>query len=72
MRDITHLVALQTRLSHERGYLAAAKKENEIALRKVWIRQLEKEIAAEMTLCGIDPVVDNHMSDDDLLAELFG
>jgi hypothetical protein len=69
MRDTTHLVALQTRLSHERAYLATAKKENEIALRKVWIRQIEKEIADEMAFCGIDPTVPD-MTDDELFAEL--
>ena len=69
MRDTTHLVALQTRLSHERGYLAAAKKDSEKALRTVWVKQIEKEIADEMALCGIDPTVPD-MTDDELFAEL--
>jgi len=72
MTDYSHLIALQTRLSHEREYLAAAKSANEIALRKVWIVQIEKEIAGEEKHLGIEPVSAEiqEMSDDDLLREL--
>jgi len=74
MKDASHLTALQTRLAHEHGYLADAKTQKEIALRKVWIAQIEKEIADEKKFIGfeeISPEVDN-MSADDLLAELLG
>lgn len=65
-----HLIALQTRLAHERDYLAKAKSEGERVLRKVWIAQIEKEIAAERKFLGIDSV-ECDMSDDELLAELL-
>lgn len=72
MIDGSHLSALQTRLSHERGYLAAARSEKEAALRRVWIAQIEKEIAGEYRRLGITPSDDlPDMSDDELLAELL-
>jgi len=72
MQDTSHLDALNLRLSHERSYLAAAKTDKERAIRKVWIAQIEREIAQEMAFLGrqtIDPEIAN-MRDDDLLAEL--
>jgi len=44
---MTHLDALELRLSNERLYLSAAKTENERNLRRVWITQIEKEIECE-------------------------
>jgi hypothetical protein len=67
--DTSHLVALQTRLSHERGYLAAAKKDSEKALRAVWIKQIEKELADEMTRLGMSAELPE-MTDDELFAAL--
>lgn len=64
-----HLNALQVRLSHERGYLAAAKSKNEREIRKVWIAQIEKEIAHEMNLIGGNVELPE-MSDDELMAAL--
>ena len=78
MYDTTHYAALMTRLSDEKGYLAAATKQSEIELRAVWIKQIEKEIAQEAEFLksrGIDVYhseVDNTLSDEDLLNELFG
>ena len=69
--DITHLTALQTRLAHEHEYLAAAKSESEIALRKVWIAQVEREIAAEKVFLGLEEIAADEMSVEDLLAELM-
>jgi len=69
--DVSHLNALELRLSHERGYMAQAKTEKEQALRKVWIAQIEKEIADEKKFLGL---VDNEpceISADDLLAALI-
>lgn len=70
MTDLTHLNALSLRLSHERGYLAAAKSEKERALRAVWIAQIEREIANEKRFLGIDDAPQSDMSDDELLAAL--
>ena len=67
--DTTHLNALQLRLSHERGYLAVAKSEKERELRRVWIAQIEKEIADEQRFLGIESTT-VEMSDDELMKEL--
>jgi hypothetical protein len=67
MKDASHLIALQTRL-------AVAKKTKEIELRKVWIVQIEKEIAHEKAFIGFEDLSPEitDLSDDDLLAELLG
>ena len=64
---MTHLDALQLRLSNERGYLAAAKTDGERELRRVWIAQIEKEIACEVAFTD-----EPEMTDEELLAELMG
>ncbi|WP_457928342.1 hypothetical protein [Bosea thiooxidans] len=64
---MTHLNALELRLSNERGYLARAKTEGERELRRVWIAQIEKEIAGERAFVAKQ----DDMSDDELLAELL-
>ena len=69
VEQMEHLIALQTRLAHENDYLAKAKSDSERKLRKVWIAQIEKEIAREKDHLGVD-VIDVDMSDDELLAEL--
>ncbi len=73
MTDMSHLIALEQRLSNEQAYLAKAKTENERELRKVWIAQIEKEIASEKKFLGIEELPDDikNMSDDDLLNELL-
>lgn len=70
MCDLSHLNALELRLSHERGYLATAKTAKERALRRVWITQIEKEIAAENKVLGLSTASETPLSDDELLAEL--
>ena len=70
MADTTHLDALQTRLSHERARLAAARKPREIELRTVWIAQIEKEIAGEMDRLGGSVETLPDMTDDELLSAL--
>jgi hypothetical protein len=72
MVDTSHLDALNVRLSHERSYLANAKTEKEKEIRKVWIAQIEKEIAVERKILGIEDVGIEAISDDDLLNELLG
>jgi len=56
----------------EKARLSSAKKEGEIKLRQVWVSQLEKEIAAEKKLLGIDDIdsLPFDLNDDDLLAAL--
>ncbi len=68
MTDHSHLAALEAALSHERARLAAATGQQEIALRKAWVAQLEKELAGEYARYGILPPPD--MTADELAAEL--
>lgn len=72
---MTHLNALQVRLSNERNRLTKAKTKNERELREVWVAQLEKEVAREIEFLKVnaeyikdDPTIE--MSDDELLAAL--
>ena len=74
MTDTSHLAALETRLSHERSYFA----KDGAGIRKVWIAQIEKEIAAEIAFLAKHGITvetvnadDPNMSDDDLLAALL-
>ena len=69
-KDIAHLSALQTRISHERVYLAKAKTPQERDIRKVWVAQIEREIEKEKTFLGIEESADVTMTDDELLSEL--
>jgi hypothetical protein len=68
--DTTHLEALQLRLSNERARLRSAKSKNEIAIRKVFVAQCEKEITGEFKRLGIEDCAE--MSDDELMEELMG
>jgi len=65
----SHLNALQVNLSNERSRLANAKTEGEKAMRKVWVAQLEKEIAGERQFAV--PADIQEMTEDELLAELL-
>ena len=71
MPDTTHLTALHTRLSHERGSLTLEKTSKGRSLRAVWIGQLEKEIACERILLGLadEPAIPE-MTDEGILAQL--
>lgn len=69
---MSHLAALNIRLTHERARLAEAKTPAEREQRQVWVAQIEREIAGEREFLGLPPehpVPD--LSDDELLAELF-
>ena len=66
-----HLSALQLRLSNERARLAAATRPGEIAMRKVWVAQIEKEIAQER-VHAIPEARNIDMTDDELLEQLRG
>lgn len=73
MTDTAHLMALTTRLANERRYLANATNAGEIELRKVWVRQIEKEINDEEAFLGMSLTDWNEpeMSNEDLMAELM-
>lgn len=62
---MTHLNALQLRLSNERLRLAAARSAKERVLRRVWVAQLEREVAGEIAF-----EARTEMTDDELLAAL--
>lgn len=70
MTDFSHLHALETRLSHERIRQAKASGQ-ELALRNIWVAQMEREIAAEKRFLGLDASFDDSMTDEELLAELL-
>lgn len=63
---MTHLSALNTRLSNERLRLSQATNTNEIELRTVWVSQIEKEIAGEQSFLAKDT-----RTNAELLSELF-
>lgn len=64
---VSHLVALQARLAHEKARYAADRSE----IRHVWIAQIEREIAQEEKILGIESATAlPQMTDDELLAEL--
>jgi hypothetical protein len=62
---MTHLDALELRLSNERMRLATEKSPKARELRRVWVAGIEKEIAAEREFIG-----ESVPTDDELLAEL--
>lgn len=75
MYNTEHYTALMTRLSNEKDYLKRAVGEESIAIRKAWIEQIEREIAAEILFLeskGISVYTSSYhnLSDDDLLKEL--
>lgn len=65
-----HLDALMLRLSHERERLARAGTPAERALRAVWITQIEREIASEELVLGINKQA--LTIDDDALLDALG
>lgn len=71
MTDLTHLNALNLRLSHERVRLDASRTAGERASRQVWVAGIEREIAQERVFLGLgEAVATPEMTDDELLAEL--
>lgn len=65
-----HLDALMLRLSHERERLAIASSAGERSLRSVWIAQIEREIASEELVLGINKQA--LTIDDDALLDALG
>lgn len=68
----THLNALQLRLSNERVRQQEAKTTAEKELRAVWIKQIENEIAKEYEFLGMSDGTSEHLSDEELLKQLYG
>lgn len=69
--DLSHLHAIEVRLSNERNRLAQAKSAKEKAFRRVQVQHAEKELAGEYAFLGLTPPSEaDKMSDDDLLREL--
>lgn len=68
--DLTHLHALELRLSHERARLGDGSGRG-ADLRRVWVAQLEREIAGERAHLGLLPTAAApDLTDDDLLGAL--
>ena len=67
--DFTHLDALELALSHERERLRLARHPIEIQYRSIWVRNYEREIAAEREYLGL-PATDTEWPIDDLAREL--
>lgn len=63
-----HLSALQFRLSNERIRLSQATNKDEIALRSVWVKQMEKEVQGEIEFLNQC----DDLTADELLKELLG
>lgn len=79
MYTTEHYVALMANLSKERQRLSCATSQGEIELRSVWVKQLEREVEAEVEFLsskGVNVYAETNevdsMSDDDLLSELMG
>lgn len=66
---MNHLDSLELRLSNERIRLNQAKTTQEVKSRKVWIKQIEKEIKDEKEFLSLS--IEENLSDDELL-ELLG
>ncbi len=69
--DVSHLIALQAGLAHERERLVNAKSEQERAARSVCVAGYESEIAAEKKFLGLEDITFDAISDNELLAELM-
>ncbi len=66
---MNHIDVLNLMLSHERARLDESNTESEKALRKVFVKQLEKEIKGEQRFLSNERLSDA-LSDDDLLSAL--
>lgn len=69
-RDLSHLDAIQSRLSHERARLSAARTPRELEMRAVWVAGIERELADEMDFLSGSKAPSLDMTDDELLAAL--
>lgn len=77
MQDLTHLNALELRLSNERIRLSQATSQAEIELRTVWVQQAEKEIQGELDFLAskgitVHKATIKDFDADALLKELLG
>ncbi len=67
---MTHLDFISLALSNERMRLTKATKPHEIALRTVWVAQLQREVDSVLAAMDKAPVQACDLSADELLAEL--
>lgn len=67
--DTSHLAALHESLFLERSRLECAKTVQEVEIRSVWVKQLEREVENELKFLGMGADVDD-IGDDELLALL--
>lgn len=69
---MSHLDALQLRLSNERLRLVNAKTKKERELRSVWIKQIQQEVRGEVALLVNTAIgaKSDEMSDDELITAL--
>lgn len=67
---MTHLNAIELRLSNERARLSVAKTSAERAHRQVLVAQIERELAGELEFLGKAAGAAPAMSDDELLNAL--
>jgi hypothetical protein len=65
---VTHLDCLNLHLSNERIRLSRASSDGERELRAVFVAQLEKEVAGEVSFLGITA---DKLSEDELTAALL-
>jgi hypothetical protein len=65
-----HLDFLNLHLSNERIRLSQATTDKEKAIRKAWVKQIEKEIKGELKFLGIKECSDS-ITDDELMKELM-
>lgn len=70
--DLSHLHALELRLSNEQQRLTESSIPDEVRIRMVWINQIKKEIEAEKTFLGLTSIdMLQNMSDAELLDQLL-
>lgn len=78
MNELSHLHAIQFRISSERIRLAQARNPREIAHRKVWVEGAERELEAERRFLAVRGISTEEsldailISDDELTRELLG
>lgn len=68
---MTHLDAIELRLSNERVLLSASKTSAERAHRQVLVAQIERELVGELEFLGKAAGAAPEMSDDELLKALM-
>lgn len=68
--NMTHLDALELRLSHEKARAFQETNSKALRMREVWIAGIKKEIADEKAFLGIKDEPEIEMTDAELLSAL--